>query len=372
VTSNSSSTFAFACGLLRALPAGGNVIFSPASVRMALGMALLGARGQSAEDLAAGLRLGETPAADFHAAQAAQMALWSDTTRPYTLVAANAMFIAETLKLRPEAQTALKEGYLAPIHRLDFARDPGAAAGEINRWVDEATRGLIPEIAGEGVLGRDTRLVLTNALHFKAEWRSKFAEDATHPAPFEVPSGERPMVTTMEQTDRYRVSVSPDVEMLEMPYLGEDLAMTFVLPPRGTALSDLESRLDGPALCAWLSRLGEERVRVTLPRFTIDAGTASLRAPLQAMGIRAPFHPASADFGGFFDEPVIVDDVLHRARIGVNEEGTEAAAATAVFAFLSLDESDPPAFSIDRPFLFLLRDRRDGSVLFFGRVTDPR
>lgn len=369
---DSKETLAFACDLLRALPAEGNALFSPASVGMALGMTLLGARGETARDLVAGLRLGELPAADFHAARAAQMALWSDASRPYALVAANAMFIAGTLEVRAEAEAVLKEGYLAPVRPLDFAGDPGRAAGEINRWVKEATRGLIPEIAAPGALGREARLVLANALHFKGEWQSKFLVDATRRAPFEVSRGERVRVTTMAQTATYPVSVSPEVEVLEMPYLGEDLGMTFVLPPRGTALSDFESRLEGPALATWLSGLREAEVRVTLPRFTIDAGMVSLGAPLRSMGIRAPFDPARASFGGFFEEPVVVDDVLHRARITVDEQGTEAAAATAVFAFLSMEDPSPALFEIDRPFLFLLRDRRDGSVLFFGRVTDPR
>lgn len=362
----------FACDLLGALATGQNAVFSPASVRTALGMALLAARGRTAEELASGLRLGATAPADFHAAQGARMARWSDASRPYALVAANAMFVAEGSRRASGAEASLAERYLAPMRALDFAGDPSGASGEINRWVKEVTRGLVPTIAAPGAITSDTRLVIMNALYFKGEWRAKFLRDATHPAPFEVSPGERARVPTMQQTALHRVWLGPEAEVLEMAYRGDDLAMTFLVPPRGVTLSDFERRVRPETLTTWLSRLQEERTRVTLPRFTIDAGAVSLRAPLQSMGIRAPFEGASADFGGFFEEPLVLDDVLHRARIDVNEEGTEAAAATAALARQSHDRSQPLVFTIDRPFLFLLRDLRDGSILFLGRVTDPR
>lgn len=362
----------FALDLLRALGREGNVTLSPSSVRMALGMTLLAARGGTADDLATGLRLGGTPPEAFHAAQGARMAAWSDPGRPYALVVTNAVFAAEALGQAPGAADRLRGIYRAPLRSLDFARDPGGAAREINRWVNESTRGVVPEIAGPGVIHAGTRLVIANAVYFKAEWRTKFVRDATHAAPFDLPSGERATVSMMQQTAQHRVWVGPEAEILEMAYRGDEVAMVFVLPPRGTALSDFESRLRGEALTDWLSHLVEERVRVTLPRFTIDTGALSLREPLEFMGVRAPFDPAIADFGGLFADPLVIDQILHRARIDVDEEGTVAAAATAVFATLSADRRKVLLFMIDRPFLFFLRDLRDGSVLFCGRVTDPR
>lgn len=376
---------AFARDLLGALGVAGNAVFSPASVRTALGMALLGARGRTADDLAAGLRL-EVPVsaaatgggdpdvarADFHAAEAARLARWSDPSRPFSLVSASAVFVAETLRRAPGAEASLREGYLAPMRALDFERDPAGASAAINGWVREATRGLVPEIAAPGVLGEATRLVIANALYFKGEWRTRFLREATHDAPFELASGERAMVSSMQQTAQHRAWVGPEAEVLEMAYQGDDLAMTFLLPPRGVTLSDFEPRVQAEALSGWLARLEEQRVRVTVPRFTLDAGAISLRAPLESMGIRAPFDAAVADFGGLFEDPLVLDDVLHRARIDVNEQGTEAAAATLVLGRQSGGWGPHSVFTIDRPFLFLLRDLRDGSLLFLGRVTDPR
>lgn len=176
----------------------------------------------------------------------------------------------------------------------------------------------------------------------------------------------------MQQTAQHRAWIGPEAEVLELAYRGDDLAMTCLLPPRGTALADFEAGLSGGLLASWLSRLTDALVRVTLPRFSIDGGAMSLRAPLESLGARAPFDASAADFGALFDDPIVLDDILHRARIDVDEQGTEAAAATAVFARQSMDRRQPVDFVIDRPFLFLLRDLRDGGVLFFGRVVDPR
>ncbi len=358
--------------LLRLLGRPGNIALSPASVRTALGMALLGARGQTAQDLVLGLRLGGQSRSDFEAAERVRLARYQEPSRPYALLSANALFAAPSLRRRPSADSRLQEGYRAEVRELPFDTDPAAAVREINRWVSGATRGLIPEIATPGNVRAQTRLVLANALYFKAEWRIKFTPDSTHLAPFVLPQGERVQVSMMQQTASHRALVGPEVELLELAYRGDDLAMTFVLPPRGVALADFEARLEESTLGGWLSRLKEQRIKVTLPKFTVDTDALALGEPLGSMGVRAPFDATVADFGDLFEEPVVIDQVLHRARVAVNEEGTEAAAATALFAELSAAREKLLIFTIDRPFLFLLRDLRDGTALFLGRVTDPR
>ena len=158
-----------------------------------------------------------------------------------------------------------------------------------------------------------------------------------------------------------------------MGYRGGDFAAAFVLPPPGASLASLEGRLSADVLAGALGGLSKESVALALPKLTVDRGAVSLREPLARLGVTSIFDAATADLGGITSEPVALDDVVHRTFLEVNELGTEAAAATAAFGEqASLPSKRPRRFAVDRPFLFLLRDLRDGSLLFLGRVMDPR
>lgn len=371
-----------------------DLAFSPESVRMALGMALLCARGATAEQIALGLRLGPVSPADFHEGQRSRLAALRATSgedpcappvgppsatpdkpapgasAPARIVVANGVFAARSLQLDAAVVQGMETAYLAAVERLDFAAAPDAARARINQWVSGATRGLIPEIAGQGTARKETRMVIANALYFKAEWATKFLPALTAKVPFHLPSGEKAPRSMMHQTAEHAVFVGPDAEILELAYRGSSTAMTFLLPPPGVSLADFESKLRPDALDRWFSGLQKEVLRIGVPRFTVDSGALSLRQPLMEMGIRDAFGPA-ADFA-LASEPLALDDVLHRTRLTVTEEGTEAAAATAMFASQSLDRRKLRSFVLDRPFLFVLRDLADGALLFVGRVTDPR
>jgi serpin B len=268
--------------------------------------------------------------------------------------------------------------YGGAFRLADFSGDPAGAAQQINDAVAEATQGRIRDLLS-GPLDPQTRLVLTNAIYFKGRWQKAFDKTETRDMPFDAPArGDRkgPVdVPTMRQTDEFRYFEDENVQVLELPYRGDLLSMVIVLPRRREAdsLAAVERMLDNNALGTWIARLRSRRVEVHLPRFT-QTCEFNLSGQLAAMGIIDAFRPADADFSGMRSEKdLFLSAVLHKAFVEVNEEGTEAAAATAgMMLFGEADEPPPPAvFRADHPFLFIIRSRSNGSLLFMGRVSDP-
>lgn len=351
---------------------GENLAFSPDSVRLCLSMALAGARGETRGEIASALR---TPEPGIDAAQEAEKARLEALRAPgqaVTLTVANGLFAARDVPIDEACRALLQTRYLAAVEGLDFAGDPEGARARIDAWVSDATKALIPEMVGKGGLREGTRLILANALYFKGQWARKFLASTTIDLPFFLAPGHSVPVPTMSQTTEYKVYVGADAEALEMPYVGGELAMTLLLPPSGATLDAFEERVTADALEGWLSKLEEEKVQITLPRFEIDGGGLSLMGPLAEIGVTRLFDPSACDLSGLTRERLALSDILHRTRLKVTEEGTEAAAATLAFASQSMARKRPRTFAFNRPFLFLLRDLRDQRVLFMGRVADPR
>jgi serpin B len=296
----------------------------------------------------------------------------------YTLRVANRLF--------PERSYALQKPFLdrmtsigAPAEALDFQHAPGPARQRINTWVAQQTNDRIRDLLPPPAINAETRLVLVNALYLLADWLSPFTREATRPVPFFGPGGERP-VPTMHQVATFKFAAADGVKVLEMNYVGGDLAMTLVLPDAREGLPALEQSLDARRLEGWTAALTPQKVVVALPKFTIDPPSSlALADVLKGLGMRLAFDRDRADFTGIAAPPnpadrLVISNVFHKAFVKVDEKGTEAAAATAAVmqrAGAMPDPQRPQEFRADHPFLFLIRDLETGAILFLGRVTDP-
>jgi len=361
---------AFGTDLYLKLAASGNVVFSPASIAAALRMALAGARGDTAAELAAVLRL---PGPEDAADGLKQLA----GIRPgdgLTFRAPNIMWLESTETVRDDFLAQLAE--TVAVERCDFARAPEAARQVINDAVAEQTAGKITGLIPPGVMDSLTRLVLTNAVYLKALWTHQFpARDTTQKPFYPERLGPTPvdMMHLAADLDYHR---GDGYQAVLLPYRGGSLAMAVVLPDG--PLSEFTGRLGGAGgvggLLAGLLSSGDQcQVDLSMPRFRVDAGFM-LKDTLESLGVRTAFTPA-ADFSGITDdEPLHISAVVHKAWIDVGEEGTEAAAATAVaISALALVRKPPPEVTLvfDRPFLFVIADAASGLPLFLGQFTRP-
>lgn len=353
----------------------GNVVLSPASVAIALGMVHAGAEGETADEIAGALHVGR-PVNDLHAAIGEILRRWN---RPegYELSVANRLFGDGGVPFAKRYLDVTRRSFDAPLETMDFRGDPGGSRQRINGWVEEQTRRKIRDLLSEGAVTPLTRLVLVNAVYFKAQWVEPFPEAATAEAEFRAPAGPKrvPMMNAVA-TYRYAASPAERVRLLDIPYRGRAFAMTIVLPDDVEGLGALEGRLDAKRLGSWIEAMAGERVRLRLPKFKIEmVEPLTLSRPLRALGVERAFDPATADLGAMATsgERLFVSEGFHKAFIEIDEKGTEAAAATAlgIRATSAPPQRDPVPFVVDRPFLYLIRDTRTGAILFLGRVEDP-
>jgi serpin B len=286
-----------------------------------------------------------------------------DKKRPYHLHIANALWPDKSLALQAEFLQLTQAHYLAGIRPVDF----GAAEESrkiINNWVEEKTREKIKDLLLAGDVGAGTRLVLTNAIYFKAAWQTQFPKGDTRDAVFEVPPGKQVTVPMMRHSEgTFNYFAGDGFQWLELPYKGDRLSMVLLLPQQKGKLAELEKQLTAAGLQKGLDNLKMCSGDVFMPRFKI-ALRLSLLKVLTEMGMSAGPFTAIAE-----SESLSIADVIHKAFIDVDEVGTEAAAATAV---IFMNEKPGFSFRADHPFLFMIRDRQMRSILFLGRVIDPR
>lgn len=365
---------AFGAALYRLLAAeDGNLVFSPASIGAALRMALCGARGQTAAEIAAAMGLpGPQAAADGLRLLSRGLAgLPGDGV---ILRAPNTMWLQSGLPVQPRFTAALREAAAVSIRDADFTRAADAVRREINDLIGKQTEGKITDLLPPGTIDALTRLVLANAIYLKAAWAHPFPESATADAPFYpegAGTGSPVTVRMMRLTENLRYLREEGYQSVLLPYRGGELAMTIMLPdgPPDPPPADLAARLGA------VTRRGtSRRVTLALPRFRQE-GEFGLIPALQQLGIRRAFQPDGADFTGITTaEPLFISAVMHKAYIDVDEHGTEAAAATAVVirttAAVRLD-APPVTMTVDHPFLFAITDASTGLLLFLGRVTRP-
>lgn len=352
-----------------------NLSISPASIASALAMTYAGARADTATAMASTMHLSSSPDVTLTAA-GELVRHWNDPSRTtYELAVANRLFGDARYTFQSSFLAATRDQMGAELQRLDFRADPGGARTTINDWVSERTHGRIPQLlAGESVTDL-TRLVLVNAVYFHGRWQTTFDPDLTSDRPFHARVGDHAVRTMFREGGAY--GEDEGVQLLELAYAGGDLTMLFVLPRDRDGLAAIESRLDDAQVQRWASRVGpDETTQVYLPRFRIETASLSLRAALASLGMGIAFSDA-ADFSAMSDPsevPLKIDDVIHRVFVELNEEGTEAAAATGVTMVEIESASEPrmpPRFEADHPFLFFLREPSTGAILFAGRVVDP-
>ncbi len=343
----------------------GNTLVSPTSVAIALGLVQLGGRGDTAAELARALHL---PAASADgAALAGLSAVLQGKGARWELASANRLWAAERFTLEPAYLASTGVG----LERLDFSK-PDAAARAINGWIAAQTRNRITDLVPASQLKPSTRLVLTNALYLKAAWSTPFEPALTTDGRFTLLDGTAAATRLMHQTDHFRLAAIGGAHAVELPYDGGALSFVAILPDDPAAFRSYERDLDGPRLQALLDGLTSQQVAVTLPRSQIRE-RVSLREALEALGVRAAFGN-TADFSGISgDRSLLIDAVLHESFMRLDEQGTEAAAATAVLMndAAAMAGSEPYAFVADRPFLYLIRHNPTGAILFMGRMATP-
>ncbi len=352
-----------------------NLFFSPHSIAAALAMTYSGAAGETQRQMAQVLHF-SVPEPELHEAMARlRRSLLADEKKGYQLQVANRLWGQKGLDFLPEFLQTARKYYGAELAVLDFARDTEQARREINDWVEKQTEEKIKELIARGVLDPRTRLVLTNAIYFKGNWQEQFNEDATRDAPFHI-SGEREVtVPLMHQTERFGYRAADDMQILEMPYAEGELSMFVLLPKEIDGLPKLEKKLTQDNLDKWTAGLRRQKVRVFVPRFKMTS-QFGLKDTLEALGMALAFDQRRADFSRMSSsESLYVSAVVHKAFVDVNEEGTEAAAATGVVMMPTMapvKPEEPPTFRADHPFVFLIRDNQTGSILFLGRMTNPK
>jgi serpin B len=391
---------AFGADLYRALDTGGNVVFSPSSIATALQMALVGARGETAAQLAAALRLpGPQDAAP--ALQAVSDLLAELAGDDVTLRAPNTMWVQAGLPLQADFTQALARVAAVAVRDADFARAAEQARHEINALIAEQTAGKITDLLAPGALDSATRLVLTSAVYLKAAWAHPFPAGATEEGPFHPQPGTQVMVPMMRMRTRLPYLRGDGYQAVELPYAGQRLGMVVILPdgPPGPvedrlAAGGLRGLLAGSAPQTGLppqtdlapptgsvpqtdsappTGLAPRQINLALPRFRVTS-TFDLPPALAALGITLARQRGQADFSGITTaERLFIGRAVHQAYIDVDEQGTEAAAATAVVVMTARAlVADPPVeVTVDRPFLFAITDTVSGLPLFLGRVTDP-
>ena len=285
---------------------------------------------------------------------------------------ANALWTQSGERILPEFQKLIESSYEGGHFPVDFRQSPGAALQYINHWVEEQTKGKIKDLLKPQNIDARTVLVLTNAIYFKALWASPFLAQHTKPDDFYASASDKVRVDMMHQAGRFRYAEDATAQTLELPYQGGNLAMVIVLPRSKDGLSQLEGSLSLAKLEGSLKALAQRRVEVSLPRFKLTA-ECELKGALSALGMPVAFDPGQADFSGMTGKrELAISAVVHKAFVEVDEKGTEAAAATGVaMVRASAVFTPPPVFRADHPFLFLIRDNRNGSILFLGRLVRP-
>jgi serpin B len=354
----------------------GNLFFSPESISTVFAMADAGARGPTAAEMARVFHF-TLPPDRLHPAMGALLADMNAPHPGYELRVADALWAQQDARFLPNYLQLMQSDYGADFHRVDFKTQPEAVRGTINGWVEQQTNNRIQNLIGPGVLTPMTRLVLTNAIYFKGTWRNPFEKGATQDGEFHLSAAQTATAPLMHRTGAYRYYDGGAFQELELPYEGDDLAMVVLLPKQTDGLPALEQRFTAAAAQQWIDELAPaHKVILTLPRFTMTQ-QFELSGTLSAMGMPQAFTPA-ADFSGMTGKPELsISAAIHKAFIDVNEEGTEAAAATSTVmvatAMLRPAQEPPPIiFRADHPFLFMIRDTKTGGILFMGRVEDPR
>jgi serpin B len=370
---------AFAFELYQALKGKeGNLFYSPYSISLALAMTYAGARNETAEQMADTLHflLGQDklhPAFNWLDAELASRGKGAQGKdgEGFKLNIVNAIWGQKDYEFLPSFLDVLAENYGAGLRILDFITQSEESRLAINKWVSDQTEGRIKDLIPPGAIDALTRLVLTNAIYFNAAWEHPFDKKTTANGPFYLLDGGQVTVPMMKQTESFGYAEREGYQAVELPYNGTELSMVILLPASGN-FQAFEEGLQAQNVSDIISGLQPTEVTLTMPKFEFDS-EFSLKDTLAGMGMRDAFSPDDADFSGMTgNRELFISDVMHKAFVSVDEAGTEAAAATAVIVGTTSAPGEPPVqVTIDRPFIFLIRDIKTGAILFVGRVLNP-
>lgn len=383
---------ALGIALLKTTEPAKNAVLSPYSIQIALAMTYEGAEGGTRGQMAKVLHYPPEGLADQFFKLSAQLAAVTEKTKklaaeakkhggpsdPVQLAIANRLFGQEGYDFRPAFLESLEKRFDAPLELADFIKDAGGARKRINTWVEERTRDRIKDLLPADALDRETRLVLVNAIYLKAPWAEAFPEAATKPAAFHLADGKTVEAPTMTRTESSGYDGRAGCTVVALPYVGGDLQFVILLPGKEDGLPALEKKLT-PQLLAECAKIPAREVRLFLPKFKLEPPLYELGETLRALGMKSAFDvpEGSANFNGIAprrpDDYLYISNVFHKTFLAVDEQGTEAAAATAVvMARMTAMPAEPVEVKVDRPFLFAIQHKPSGACLFLGRVTDPR
>ncbi|XP_043575400.1 serpin B6-like isoform X2 [Chiloscyllium plagiosum] len=349
-----------------------NVFFSPLSISTALAMVFLGAKGSTNQQMAKVLHFGDV--GDVHAGFQKLQADMKNLGGACLLKVANGLYRDKSINLHHEYLESMSKFFQAELTAVDFAEQSEEARVHINAWVEGQTEGKIQDLLAQGTLDANSKLVLANAIYFKGNWEKKFDEDNTKEMPFSVTENESKLVKMMCQTGIFNTAYIEEVatNILELPYLQEELSMIILLPDEISGLEKLLKSLTYDNLSKWTNEenLDPSETLVHLPRFKLE-GSYDLRATLSAMGMPEAFDGTSANFSGMTGTCALsLSNVVHKSFVEVNEEGSEAAASTeATMSFRCFSSVDE--FIADHPFLFYIRHNKTQSTLFLGQFSSP-
>ena len=368
---------AFALDLYQSLRSeDGNLAFSPYSISLALGMAYAGARGSTETQMAQALHY-TLPQDRLHPAfnrldqdlmEEAKPA--SDNEQPLQLKIANAVWAEQTYSFVQAYLDLIARNYGAGVQLADFVQNYEAVRQEINDWVSKQTNDKIKDLIPQGALDKMTRMVLVNAIYFKADWLDQFDPNDTKDQPFHLLDGSQVTSKMMTNTISVPCATGDGLQAVELPYVGETAVMDIIVPDEGH-FKDVEAGLDAQKFDSIINALQSTQLQVGLPKFSYRS-SFSLSSSLSAMGMPAAFDGNQADFSGMTgNRDLYISEVLHQAFVAVDEKGTEAAAATAVIMRATAAMEPPKQLTVDRPFIYVIRDLQSGQILFVGRVLDP-
>jgi len=367
----SSATGDFGFRLLKTLAKDSkqNTIISPLGVAMAFAMAYNGAAGATKKEMAKTLGLGSLSDDDINRANRYLIDTLAKADPAAQPEIANALWVQKGFPINPDFRTVCKSFYDASAASLDFVGDPKGAAAEINSWVDQNTHHRIPTI----VEGTDpaTRLILTDAVYFKGVWSSPFRPSKTRPRPFHLVSGDSRDSAMMDQSREFLYLENKDFQAIRLPYSNERYAMSVFLPRKTMGLPDFLRSLDKKHWTQWMGRFASSYVQIMLPKFETTY-SQQLNGALKEMGMKLAFDGSKADFSRIAPgDALYISDVEHKTWVRVDEEGTEAAAATSMRWAVSNAPVSPLTMIVDHPFFFAITDQESGALLFAGVVMDP-
>jgi serpin B len=346
----------------------GNLFFSPFSISTALAMTYAGARNETEKQMGHTLHF-SLQQDIFHLEYKTYLGkIESDTGRNLTMGIANSLWIGNSLKLLPRFSEIAKIDYNAEAKNVDFANSEQARQ-EINSWVEQKTNDKIKDLIKPGLIGGDTRVLLVNAIYFKGKWAAPFKKDSTKKEEFYKSKSDSGKAEFMHNTKKYKYYQDDNLQAVELPYAGDTASMVIFLPKEKNRIKNIENQLDNSYYSKIVSAMYSQKVILALPKFKTTVAV-ELAGALSDMGMPDAF--GSADFSGISHEPLAISHVIHKAFIDVNEEGTEAAAATAVtMKLMAMRPMPTPVFNANHPFIFVIRDNATGSILFMGKIIDP-